>query len=114
MEVTRHGPFLVVERERFVARFRDHGDELEQLQDQDFHVTVAEGPTYYVTLMTLEAIDATLHRWSQTGEAANGSYFWSTDLVITPRPGITAMINAIDGLVRDGDIGQACQIVPDE
>ncbi|MEU7873330.1 hypothetical protein [Dactylosporangium sp. NPDC049140] len=62
--------------------------------------------------MTLDAIDAVLRRWAHTGEGAGGSYFWSTDLVIIPRPGITAMIEAIDGLVRDETIDQACQVIP--
>lgn len=63
--------------------------------------------------MTLDAIDAVLRRWEQTGEAAGGRYFYTTDLVITPRPGITAMIEAIDELVREGEIGNACQVIPD-
>ncbi|MFI5490477.1 hypothetical protein [Micromonospora echinaurantiaca] len=114
MRATQDGPFLVAERERFVARFSaDPSSDLEQLQDQDIYVTVTGGPTYYATVMTLQAIDAALRRWTQTGEAAGGRYFWSTDLVITPRPGITAMIEAIDGLVREGEIAQACQIIPD-
>ncbi|MBL7500977.1 hypothetical protein I6A84_02370 [Frankia sp. CNm7] len=112
MEIKQDGPFLIIERERFVARFPAAlSDELEQLQDQDIYVTLTVGPTYYVSLMTLDAIDAALRRWAQTGEAAGGRYFYTTDLVITPRPGITAMIEAIDGLVREGEIGNACQII---
>ena len=49
----------------------------------------------------------------ETGEAASGRYFFTTDLVITPWPGITAMIEAIDGLVCEGAISNACQVVPD-
>lgn len=113
MEITKDGPFFIIERERFVARFPDHGRDLEQLRDQDIYVTVAGGPTYYVNLMTLDAIDAVLRRWARTGEAAGGRYFWSTDLVIIPRPGITAMIEAIDGLVRDEKIDQACEVISD-
>ena len=114
MEITQDGPFCIVERERFVARFpADATDDLEQLQDQNFYVTVEGGPTYYATLMTLGGIDAVLRRWADTGEAASGRYFFTTDLVITPRPGITAMIEAIDGLIREGEIGNACQVIPD-
>ncbi|MER6000965.1 hypothetical protein ABT120_20525 [Nonomuraea angiospora] len=39
----------------------------------------------------------------------NRLYFYTTDLVTMPRPGITVMIGAIDGLVREGEIGNACQ-----
>ncbi|MFF5078126.1 hypothetical protein ACFY36_13830 [Actinoplanes sp. NPDC000266] len=62
--------------------------------------------------MTLGAIDAALRRWAETGEAAGGRYFFTTDLVVTPRPGLTAMIDAIEGLVREGEIGEACSVVP--
>jgi hypothetical protein len=48
-------------------------------------VTVKAGPTYYANLMTLGAIDAVLRRWAETGEAANGRYFFTTDL--SSRPG---------------------------
>ncbi|MFL6116948.1 MAG: hypothetical protein ACJ786_37195 [Catenulispora sp.] len=114
MNIRQDGPFLIIERERFIARFPAAlSDDLEQLQDQDFYVTLTEGPTYYASLMTPDAIDAVLRRWAQTGEAAGGRYFYTTDLVITPRPGITAMIEAIDGLVREGEIANACQIIPD-
>lgn len=114
MEVTQDGPFLIIERDGFVARFPAGQDnDLEQLQDQDIYVTVTGGPTYYASLMTLAAIDAVLRRWEQTGEAAGGRYFYTTDLVITPQPGITAMIEAIDGLVREGEIGNACQVITD-
>ena len=114
MDITQDGPFCLVERERFVARFpADATDDLEQLQNQDFYVTVTGGPTYYASLMTLGAIDAVLRRWAGTGEAAGGRYFYTTNLVITPRPGITAMIEAIDGLVREGAISNACQVIPD-
>ncbi|SNY73142.1 hypothetical protein [Paractinoplanes atraurantiacus] len=107
-------PFLVVERDQFVARFpASPADDLEQLEDQDFYVTLTGGPTYYATVMTLGAIDAALRRWAVTGEAAGGRYFFTTDLVITPRPGLTAMIDAIEGLVREGEIGGACQVIPD-
>ncbi|MEV0903174.1 hypothetical protein [Actinoplanes sp. NPDC049802] len=112
MEITQEGPFLVVGQERFVARFpADPADDLEQIENQDFYVTVTGGPTYYVTLMTLGAIDALIRRWEETGEAAGGRYFYTTDLVITPKPGITAMIEAINGLVQDEEIGHACRTI---
>jgi hypothetical protein len=112
MDMTQDGPFLIIERERFVARFPNAGTgDLEQLHDQDIYVTIAGGPTYYVSLMTLDAIGAVLRRWAHTGEAAGGSYYWETDLVIVPRPGVTAMLEAIDGLIRDGQLDAACQVV---
>ncbi|WP_433040890.1 hypothetical protein [Dactylosporangium sp. CS-033363] len=115
MDATKDRHWLVVEHERFVARFLHPGsDDLEQIQDQDIYVTVTGGPTYYVSLMTLGAIDAVLRRWAATRENAGGGYFWSTDLVIIPRPGITAMIEAIAGLIHDDELGDACRTIPSE
>ncbi|GGN93116.1 hypothetical protein GCM10010112_80990 [Actinoplanes lobatus] len=109
MEITQDGPFLIIERDGSVARFpADLNDDLEELQDQDIYVTVAGDPTYYLSLMTLDAIGTVLRRWAQTGEATASRYYCELDLVITPRPGITATIEAIDGLIRAGDIARAC------
>lgn len=95
--------FLVVDGDGFVDRFRVGPDaDLDLLQDEDVHVTLTGGPTHYVNLMTLDAIAAVLRRWERSGEAAGGRYFHASDLVVVPRPGLTAMLDAIDGLVRDG------------
>jgi hypothetical protein len=45
-----------------------------------------------------------LARWEETGEVANGSYFWAVDQLIVPEPGVWAMIAAIRELVRSGEI----------
>jgi hypothetical protein len=45
-----------------------------------------------------------LARWKETGEVANGSYFWVVDQLIVPEPGVAAMTAAIRELVRSGDI----------
>jgi hypothetical protein len=114
MDVGRpEGPNLVVARDRFTVRFLHGGEgDLDAVQDVDAYVTVPAGPTYYVSLFTLDAIAQVMQRWAHTGEAGNGSYFWTTDLVIVPRPGLTAMITAIEELVDSGDIDQACQKIP--
>jgi hypothetical protein len=42
--------------------------------------------------------------WRETGQAANGGYFWTSDQVIVPEPGLKVMRAAIRELVRCGDL----------
>ncbi|WP_422739088.1 hypothetical protein ACN263_07550 [Micromonospora sp. WMMD729] len=61
----------------------------------DAHVSLADGSQHYATFMTAAEIGRVLHRWAETGEAGGGSYFWCSDLVIIPRPGVEAMVAAL-------------------
>jgi hypothetical protein len=111
---SRDGAYLLVEREHFVARFLTAADDtdLEHLRNEDVTVTLTGGATHGLTLMTPGEIASILRRWAGTGEAAGGAYFSCVDLVVVPRPGLAAMVAAIDGLVRDGGIGGAARTVP--
>jgi hypothetical protein len=111
MEFTQDGAFVIIERDTFIARLAAHPRDLDRLDNQDIYVTLPSGLTYYATVLTLPAIDALLQRWSQTGESGGGRYFYATDLVITPRPGIVAMLDALEALIHNGEIATACQAV---
>ncbi|MFK3979487.1 hypothetical protein ACI2K4_03795 [Micromonospora sp. NPDC050397] len=108
----QQGAYYVVERPDFIARFLIGNDRPETAPEADVHVELADGTTRYVTFYTLPAIDEVLRRHQKTGEAAGSAYFWSTDLVIVPEPGVPAMTRAIEELVRSGDIESACQMIP--
>ncbi|WP_406080914.1 hypothetical protein [Micromonospora sp. NBC_00858] len=69
----------------------------------DAHVYLADGTHRYATLMTPDAIGRVLRRWAETGEAGGGRYFWCSDLVIIPRPGIATMAEALEEMIRSGD-----------
>jgi hypothetical protein len=104
------GPYFVVERSAFTARFLLGGDDPpESVDNADVHLRLTDGTVRYVTFYTLPAIDRVLRRHRTTGKTANGAYFWSTDLVIVPDPGVLAMTRAIEELVRSGDIQAVCQ-----
>lgn len=70
----------------------------------DAHVYLADGTHRYATFMTTDEINRVLRRWAETGEAAGGRYFWCSDLVIIPRPGLEAMVAALKEVIRSGDI----------
>lgn len=70
----------------------------------DAHVYLADGTHRYATFMTTVEIGRLLRRWAKTGEAGGGHYFWCSDLVIIPRPGVETMVAALEEMIRTGDI----------
>ncbi|MEV4347338.1 hypothetical protein AB0J83_23025 [Actinoplanes sp. NPDC049596] len=83
----------------------------------DAHLYLADGSHRYATFFTTEAINRILRKDAQTGETGGGRYFWCSDQVIVPRPGIPAMMEAVDEMIRSGDLTAMCGLVdkaPDE
>ncbi|RKR91830.1 hypothetical protein BDK92_6252 [Micromonospora pisi] len=106
------GPYYVVQRSAFTARFLIGGEPSETATNADVHVELPDGTVRYVTFFTLPAIERVLRRHWDTGETGGGAYFWSKDLVIVPEAGVPAMVRAVEELVRSGDIEAACQALP--
>ena len=80
------------------------GDDPATVDNIDAHVYLVDGTRRDVTFMTTAEIGRVLQRWAETGEAGGGRYFWCSDLVIVPRPGVGAMVAALGELIRSGDI----------
>ncbi|WP_433317366.1 hypothetical protein ACQP0U_08850 [Micromonospora sp. CA-269861] len=70
----------------------------------DADVCLADGTRRYATFMTTNEIGRLLQGWAGTGEVGGGRYFWCSDLVIVPRPGVEAMVAALGEMIRSGDI----------
>ncbi|GAB3174077.1 hypothetical protein GCM10027259_13520 [Micromonospora palomenae] len=88
-----------------VVRFMPGGDDEPATVDNiDAHVHLADGTHRYATFMTTDEIGRILRRWAETGEAGGGRYFWCSDLVIIPRPGVKAMVAALEEIIRSGDV----------
>ncbi|MCX5067780.1 hypothetical protein OOJ91_18220 [Micromonospora lupini] len=88
-------------RVRFVP---GQGDEPATADNIDAHLYLADGTHRYATFMTTDEIGRVLQRWAGTGEAGGGRYFWCSDLVIVPRPGVEAMVAALGEMIRSGDV----------
>ena len=80
------------------------GDEPATADNTDAHIYLADGTHRYATFMTTVEIGRVLQRWAETGEAGGGRYFWCSDLVIVPRPGVEAMVAALGEIIRSGDV----------
>lgn len=107
--VSSHSPYLSIEEPAFVARFLlDPATETEEsVGNVDAFVDLPDGSSWALTIITVDEIRRLLAVWRETGEVANGSYFWGVDTVVVPEAGITAMTSAIRELVRSGDITSA-------
>lgn len=79
-------------------------DEPETADNIDAHLYLADGTHRYATFMTTGEIGRLLQRWAGTGEVGGGRYFWCSDLVIIPRPGVEAMVAALGEMIRSGDV----------
>ncbi|MGI5215872.1 hypothetical protein [Plantactinospora sp. CA-290183] len=96
-------PYTTVTEPAFVARFLLDPD-TDTVANVDALVDLPNGSTWALTIFTVDEVGRLLARWKETGEVANGSYFWAADQLIVPEPGVSAMAAAIRELVCNGDI----------
>jgi hypothetical protein len=65
-------------------------------------------------VFTLAEVERLMARWSRTGEALGGRYFWCSDGLIVRDPGIDSMTQVLAGLLDDGDFTQVLQRLYDD
>lgn len=88
-----------------MARFLlDPTDTVELVANVDAFVDLPDGSTWALTIFTIDEVGRLLSAWRTTGEAGNGTYFWTIDQLIVPEPSLRAMIAAIRAFVDTGDI----------
>src|SRR4051812_18363560 len=99
-------PYTTITEPTFVARFLldPHTDTVATVANVDAFVDLPDGATWALTIFTVDEVACLLARWKETGEVANGSYFWAVDQLIVPEPGVAAMTTAIRELVGSGEI----------
>jgi hypothetical protein len=84
-------PYTTVTEPTFVARFLldPYTDTVDTVANVDAFVELRDGSTWALTIFTLDEVGRLLARWKQTGEVANGSYFWVVDQLIVPEVSTT-------------------------
>jgi hypothetical protein len=102
-------PYVTIEEPPFVARFLlDHETDCEKtMSNVDALVDLPDGSRWALTVLTVDEVRRLLTEWKETGEVANGSYFWAVDHVIVAEPGLAAMTSAIRELVRSDEMASA-------
>jgi hypothetical protein len=76
----------------------------ESVANVDAFVDLADGSSWALTIFTVDEVRRVLARWKTTGGVANGAYFWLSDQLIVPEPGLAVMTAAIRELVRSGEL----------
>ncbi|MGI5182640.1 hypothetical protein ACQEVZ_40935 [Dactylosporangium sp. CA-152071] len=99
-------PYLTITEPTFAVRlFLDSTiDTEESVANVDAFVDLPDGSSWALTIVTVDEVRRLLALWKETGEVADGSYFWAVDQLIVPEPGVSAMTRAIRELVRSGEI----------
>ncbi|MEU6205838.1 hypothetical protein ABZ814_19920 [Micromonospora musae] len=101
-------PYVTITEPTFVARFLLGPDTTEEsAANVDAFVDLPDGSSWALTIFAVDEVCRLLARWKETGEVADGSYFWAADQLIVPEPGVPAMTTAIRELVRSGEIVRA-------
>ncbi|OKI95095.1 hypothetical protein [Kitasatospora sp. CB01950] len=109
------GPWYRVRTDRFEASFLPSaGEDLGAVCNIDVEVRLADGSRWSATVFTVAEVQRLMEKWSRSGEALDGRYFWCSDGLIVRDPGIANMTQVITGLLDDGDFDQILQRLDDE
>ncbi|MFD5651351.1 hypothetical protein [Streptomyces sp. NPDC127039] len=110
------GPWYRVRTDWFEASFLPNpGEPLDSICNVDVEVRlIVDGSRWGTTVFTLAEVERIMARWSRTGEALGGRYFWCSDGLIVRDPGIDSMTQVLVGLLDDGDFTQVLKRLDDE
>jgi hypothetical protein len=74
-------PYTTIIEPTFVARFLldSDTDTVDTVANVDAFVELPDGSAWALTIFTAGEVGRLLARWKETGEVANGSYFWAVD-----------------------------------
>ncbi|MBK3577374.1 hypothetical protein JHN63_26955 [Streptomyces sp. MBT65] len=105
-ELAEEDIYHVVKESGFTALFLLGADDrLETVEDVDAELRLPDGTRWSASFMTLGAIEVVMKRWRSTGEYGNGAFFQCSDLVIVPKGGVAAMVEAFRAIVTEGAQG---------
>ncbi|MBC2875446.1 MULTISPECIES: hypothetical protein [Streptomyces] len=110
------GPWYRVRTERFEASFLPDADEdLDAVSNVDVEVRLtSDGSRWSATVFTLAEVERLMARWSRTGEALGGRYFWCSDGLIVRDPGVDDITQVLAGLLDTGAFTRVLQRLDDE
>ncbi|MFI1226142.1 MULTISPECIES: hypothetical protein [Streptomyces] len=98
--------YHVVREPEFTALFLLGADDrAESVDNVDVELRLPDGTSWSGTFMTVGAIEVVMNRWRKTGEYGGGVFFQCSDLVIVPKAGVAAMVEALRAVVAEGPQG---------
>ncbi|GHE36478.1 hypothetical protein GCM10018771_15920 [Streptomyces cellulosae] len=98
--------YHVVREPEFTALFMLGTDDApETVEDVDAELRLPDGTRWSASFMTLGAIETVMNRWRESAEYGGGVFFQCSDLVIVPKGGVAAMVEAFRAIVAEGPQG---------
>ncbi|MGW0778789.1 hypothetical protein ACWD01_35405 [Streptomyces sp. NPDC002835] len=87
----------------------DPDEALDEVCNVDARIRLPDGSRWGATILTITEVERLMARWSSTGEALNGRYFWCSDGLIVKEPGLMPMAEVLIGLLDSGELRQILQ-----
>ena len=69
----------------------------------DVQVTFPNGESFSAVFFTLQNIATLMKGYENTGEGANGLYFWTSDMLIVQKLTEQTICEAVDNLLAEGE-----------
>ena len=69
----------------------------------DVHVTFPNGESFSAVFFTPQNIDTLMKDYKKTGECANGSYFWTSDMLIVQKLTEQTICEIVENLLAEGE-----------
>jgi hypothetical protein len=93
--------------ESFEMEIVGGASQLTDLSNCDVLVTLSAGTRHVATFFTLANIRLLMDRYRESGECANGLYFWASDMIIVEGLTETAIRQTIRDLLDSGEFHDA-------
>ncbi len=107
-----------METEYEVELFNKHFEVFDSMEDNcEVYVTLKSGSKYVATVFTVKGIEKVMQTYRETGECAEGSYFWCSDLLILSIINESCIKKAVASLMHDGEFDSVftvCDTVGDD
>ena len=95
-------PYITVQRDDYKLTIHCGIAPLDPDNDNvDVQVTFPNGESFSAVFFTLQNIDSLMKHYKKTGECANGSYFWASDMIIVHKLTEQTICEAIDNLLAE-------------
>ncbi len=99
------------ERDGWRVELLTAGDTLEVVTD--VHVYAPDGRHWAGTVASVEAIEAVMDWYRESGEALGGRYFWAADLLIVRVPTVSVAFDSVFDLIAIGELDACFDRAPD-
>ena len=95
-------PYVTVQRDDYKLTIYSGITPLDPDNDNvDVQVTFPNGESFSAVFFTLQNIDTLMKQYKKTGECANGSYFWASNMIIVQKLTEETICKTVDNLLSE-------------